>query len=203
MKNRNRLFTLQLFAEAAAEGAPAASPAAQPAPVSTADPATPAAPVEQGLALAALCSSTSATSADPATPAATAPETALRTHFDALTTQAAALQKTFPGFSLEDELKNPVFLRMTAPDVNIPLADAYYALHHKELQAAAMQVTAQLTAQKLAASVQAGALRPDETGSAQAPSVTAFSYASASRRQREALKQKIRNAAALGKRIFP
>nr|DAI86511.1 MAG TPA: hypothetical protein [Caudoviricetes sp.] len=127
----------------------------------------------------------------------------VRAHFDALTAQAAELQKTFPGFSLAEELKNPVFLRMTAPGISIPLADAYYAVHHKELQTAAMQVTAQVTAQKLAASVQAGTLRPDESGGAQAPSVTAFNYASASRQQREALKQRIRAAAAQGKRIFP
>ena len=42
-----------------------------------------------------------------------------------------------------------------------------------------------------------------QEGQAQAPSVTTFDYAHASREQREALKRQIREAAARGEKIYP
>jgi hypothetical protein len=114
------------------------------------------------------------------------------------------MKKVFPKFELRAELQNPYFAKMTAPNIGMSVEDAYYAVHRKEIQAAAMQVTAQKTAQKLSNSIQAGGRRPNENGaSGQAPSVTSFNYKNASREQREALKRRIYEAAASGRKIFP
>ena len=121
-------------------------------------------------------------------------------HIMKLEQQGEALKKVFPKFDLRTELQNPAFARMTSPNVGISVEDAYYAVHRNEIQAAAMQVTAQKTAQKISNSIQAGSRRPNENGtSGQAPSVTTFDYRTASREQREAFKKRIRS----GEKIYP
>lgn len=121
-------------------------------------------------------------------------------HIMKLEQQGEALKKVFPNFDLRTELQNPAFARMTSPNVGISVEDAYYAVHRNEIQTAAMQVTAQKTAQKISNAIQAGSRRPDENGtSGQAPSVTTFDYRNASREQREALKKRIRS----GEKIYP
>lgn len=124
-------------------------------------------------------------------------------HIEGLRQQGEAMKATFPNFDLATELRNPAFARMTAPNVGISVEDAYYAVHRKEIQAAAMQVTQQQTATKMANAIRSGS-RPVENGtSSQAPSVTSFDYRTASRDQREALKKRIRDAAARGEKIYP
>ena len=121
-------------------------------------------------------------------------------HIMKLEQQGEAMKKVFPNFDLRKELQNPAFARMTSPNVGISVEDAYYAVHRNEIQTAAMQVTAQKTAQKISNAIQAGSRRPDENGtSGQAPSVTTFDYRNASREQREALKKRIRS----GEKIYP
>ena len=67
-----------------------------------------------------------------------------------------------------------------------------------------MEITAQRTAEQMANSIRSGQARPVENGtSAQAPSNTTFDYAHASREQRDALKRRIREAAAQGKKLYP
>lgn len=128
----------------------------------------------------------------------------IQAHLDKLQQQGEALKQIFPSFDLVTELQNPAFARMTAPNVGISVEDAYYAIHRKEIQTAAMQVTAQKTAQQMANSIRSGQSRPVENGTSnQAPSVTSFNYAKASREQREALKKQIRDAAAHGKKLYP
>lgn len=128
----------------------------------------------------------------------------IQAHLDKLQQQGEALKQIFPSFDLVTELQNPAFARMTAPNVGISVEDAYYAIHRKEIQTAAMQATAQKTAQQMANSIRSGQARPVENGTSnQAPSVTSFNYAKASREQREALKKQIRDAAAHGKKLYP
>ena len=128
----------------------------------------------------------------------------IRNHFVKLEQQGEALKKVFPNFDLRTELQNPVFARMTSPNVGVSVEDAYHAVHRKEIMQAGMQVTAQQTAQKISNAIQAGSRRPDENGTTgQAPSVTTFDYSKASREQREALKKKIRAAAARGEKLYP
>lgn len=125
-------------------------------------------------------------------------------HFLKLEQQGQAMKAIFPKFDLQTELRNPAFARMTSPNVGISVEDAYYAVHRQEIQAAAMQVTAQKTAQKISNSIQAGSRRPTESGaSAQAPSVTTFDYRAASKDQRNALKRQILAAAARGEKVYP
>ena len=131
-------------------------------------------------------------------------EQKIRQHIVKLQQQGEAMKKIFPNFDLRTELQNPVFARMTSPNVGISVEDAYYAVHRNELQTAAMQVTAQKTAQKISNSIQAGSRRPVEAGaSGQAPSVTTFDYSKASREQREAFKKDLRERMARGEKVYP
>ena len=128
----------------------------------------------------------------------------IQQHFENLHQQGEIMKKTFPGFDLMTELKNPAFARMTAPNVGISVEDAYYAVHRNEIQTASMQVAAQKTAQKISNSIQAGRSRPSENGTTgQAPSVTTFDYRNASKEQRDELKRQIRAAAARGEKLYP
>lgn len=131
-------------------------------------------------------------------------EQKIRNHFAGLEQQALEMQKIVPNFNLQTELKNPAFLRMTSPNVGISVRDAYYAVHHDEMQTAAMQATAKATAQKISNNIQAGQRRPDENGiSGQAPSATTFDYSKASREQREAFKRDLRERLARGEKVYP
>ena len=125
-------------------------------------------------------------------------------HIAKIYQQAEEMKKVFPNFDLRTEMQNPYFVRMTAPNVGMSVEAAYHAIHYKELQAAAMQVTAQKTAQKISNSIQSGSRRPNENGtSGQAPSVTTFDYSKASPEQRKAFKQFIRSEAAQGRKVYP
>ena len=128
----------------------------------------------------------------------------IQQHIQKLQEQGEALKKIFPNFDLRTELQDPAFARMTAPGVGISVEDAYYAVHRKAIQTAAMQVTAQKTAQKISNSIQAGQRRPMENGtSAQAPSVTTFDYKHASQEQRNEFKRKLRERMARGEKVYP
>ena len=128
----------------------------------------------------------------------------IEAHFMGLQRQAEAMREVFPGFDLGRALDDPLFARMTAPDVGISVEDAWYALHRTEIQSAAMQVAAQKTAQMLSDSVRSGRLRPSENGTRpQGAGVAAFDYRAASPQQRAALKKRIREAAARGEKLYP
>ena len=93
---------------------------------------------------------------------------------------------------------------MTAPGVNVPVETAYYAIHRQEIEQAALKAAADQTAKNMANAVRSGTMRPQENGSsAAAPSVSTFDYRTASKEQREALKQRIRNAGARGEKVYP
>ena len=126
-------------------------------------------------------------------------------YFAELETQANLLKKIYPTFDLQTELQNPAFARMTAPGQgNMRVEDAYYAIHRHEIHTAAMQETARKTAEMIANAIQSGSKRPEESGaSSQAPFVTAFDYAKASRDQREAFKKDLRMKMARGEKVYP
>lgn len=129
----------------------------------------------------------------------------IQQHIARLEQQGEELKKIFPNFDLRTELQNPVFARMTAPGKGImSVEDAYRAVHRQEIEAASMQVIAQKTAEKFSNAIQAGSRRPDEAGTTgRAPSVTTLDYRTASKEQRDALKQRIRDAAARGQKLYP
>lgn len=128
----------------------------------------------------------------------------IQQHIQSLEQQGEAMKKIFPSFDLRKELQNPAFARMTSPSGGVSVEAAYYAVHHQELQTAAMQETAKRTAQNISNAIRSGSHRPDENGiSGQAPSVTTFDYRNASAEQRNALKKRIRDAAARGEKLYP
>ena len=122
-------------------------------------------------------------------------------HIAKLEEETAELKEAFPDFDLYRELKNPAFARLTAPENGINAADAYYAIHRKEIQS---MRAGQNANEKKSAPKKPLPKRPSENGiSAQAPAVMQFDYRNAGKEQREALKKAIRAAAARGEKIYP
>jgi hypothetical protein len=131
-------------------------------------------------------------------------EQAIQNHLLKLHQQGEAMKAIFPNFDLQTELQNPVFAKMTAPNVGISVEDAYKAVHHKEIAQALTQAAVKNATQKVSNAIQSGQNRPDEAGaSGRAASVTNFDYSKASKEEREALKKEIRAAAARGEKIYP
>ena len=111
---------------------------------------------------------------------------ALRSHFHSLQEQASKLKEAYPDFDLSKELENPDFLRMTGPEMKIPLEVAYYALHKDDLQNRAMEIAAKATEEKLASAMQSNQGRPQENGSrGQGASINRFDYASMSKAEKK------------------
>ena len=129
-------------------------------------------------------------------------EQRIREHLISLEQQGERLKQKYPSFDLRTEMTNPTFVRMTAPNGGVSVEAAYYAIHHEEMERATAQATAQAVSQKLANSIASGSRRPAENGTSSAVNTT-FDYRSASPAQREALKQRIREAAARGEKIYP
>lgn len=121
-------------------------------------------------------------------------------HFRALEQQAQVLQEAYPAFDLRQELRNPLFARLTSPGVGVSVEDAFFTVHRQELQKAAVQAAQR----QMSRSIASGGRRPVENGlSGQASAVSAFDYRSASKEQREDLKRRIRQAAAEGRKVYP
>lgn len=94
-----------------------------------------------------------------------AEEQMLRQHWQKLSAQAEEMKTIFPGFDLAKELQTDErFARLTSPQNGVSVKDAYFAIHHDEIQQASMQYAGRMAAQKIAASVQANAARPREGG---------------------------------------
>ena len=91
-------------------------------------------------------------------------EVQLRQHFASLTKQAEEMKQTFPDFDLFQEMRNPDFMRLTAPGSGVSLKHAFYAVHGEELQQESMRYAAEKTGEKIAQSVISGASRPIENG---------------------------------------
>ena len=119
-------------------------------------------------------------------------------HIRSLERQSEDLKRQFPGFDLAKELQNQTFARLVSPRMGMSLEDAYHAVHRREIQAAAMQVAAQKTAQQISNAIRSGSLRPQE-GTSPTPAVTNFDYSKMDKAQRDALKRRIYR----GERILP
>ena len=131
-------------------------------------------------------------------------EAAMQQHYSNLRQQGEAMKAKYPQFDLDAEFKNPTFMRLTAPGVNIPVEDAYFLVHRKEIEKAALAEAAKQTTKNIANAMRSGTMRPQENGAASAaPSVSTFSYKNASPQQREELKKRIHAAAARGEKVYP
>ena len=88
-----------------------------------------------------------------------------KSHSDKIASEAAALKQKFPSFNLEKEMQNPHFAEMIKPGGGLSVEQAYYALHHREIEQALVEQTAARASQALSKSVQAGRRLPAENGS--------------------------------------
>lgn len=87
-----------------------------------------------------------------------------REHMAKLQQQAVVMQQRFPGFNLSTEMENPTFRRMTSPFGGLTVEQAYYALHHAEIEQAKQAETARAVSTAISNSIQAGRSRPQENG---------------------------------------
>ena len=122
----------------------------------------------------------------------------IRAHFDALCAQEAALRADFPDFRLSAALQDPAFLRLTAPGLGIEPRQAWLALHPEAL----IRRAAEGTAAALARSLASGARRPREGGGSGGAALS-LDPRRMPPADREALKRRIHDAAALGEKIYP
>ena len=132
------------------------------------------------------------------------PQQRFMAHIRKLQHQAQDFQTVVPGFDLRQELRNPLFARLTSPGVGLSVEDAFYAVHRKAMQEKSMEAAAQQATRMISNAIASGSHRPEESGTAaQAPSVSRFDYRNATPEQRKQLKDAIRKAAAEGRKLYP
>lgn len=92
----------------------------------------------------------------------------LQKHVAGVRAQAEELQKLFPNFSLEEEMKNPDFIRLTKPG-GISVKQAFFALHGEEMVPQLMAYGVQQGKNQISRSIQANQARPIEGASRRGP----------------------------------
>lgn len=120
-------------------------------------------------------------------------------HLGALLRQAEALRRSVPDFDLARELQDPEFVRMTAPHSGVSLADAYFARHRAELE----RETARRSLEAVSRSLRSAGARPKELRETGPGERFTLDPRSMSRAERDALKKRILEAKAQGKKIGP
>lgn len=121
-------------------------------------------------------------------------ELMMRQHIANLSQQAEELKKTFPNFDLREELKNPTFLRLTAPNSGLTVEAAFYAVHHAELAPQAMAAGIRRAQAQISQSIQANRARPVEGAmkSAQSTPNIGTDPRRMTREEREEIKERVR-----------
>jgi len=120
---------------------------------------------------------------------------ALRAHFARLCAEADALHRADPGFDLDTALHDPAFVRLTAPDVGVPVADAWYALHRREYA----ETLRRESLEQAAAAVASGSLRPREGGRTSGGELLGTDPRHMTAAQRAELRDRIKR----GERVYP
>ena len=118
-------------------------------------------------------------------------------HLMALEAEADVLRESVPDFDLLRELEDPGFLRLTAPHSGVSLADAYYARHRAERELE----TARRSLEAVSRSVRSLGARPRELRETGAGARFTGDPRQMSKAEREALKKRILEAKAQGRRI--
>ena len=119
---------------------------------------------------------------------------ALREHIMGLVQQGEELKKTFPDFNFDTEVQNPVFRRLTGPEVGLSVADAYFAIHRNELTPQLMGYGMRRAQSQMAQTLQAQQMRPAEgamRNQGQAADVR-LNPAKLTRKEREEIKRQVR-----------
>lgn len=91
-------------------------------------------------------------------------EMTMRRHVEKMNSDAAALKKSFKDFDLQKELQNPRFAAMVSPGGGLSVTEAYYAIHHREIEEAKEAETARNVAKAFSNSIQSGRQLPVENG---------------------------------------
>ena len=86
----------------------------------------------------------------------------LRQHFMELDRQAQEMKRIYPDFDLRAEMENETFRRLVAPNSGLKVSDAYFAVHHSELEPQAMVYGFQRAQQQISQTLQANQARPVE-----------------------------------------
>ena len=123
--------------------------------------------------------------------------TQISAHLETLLREAELLRQTLPEFDLLRELEDPGFLRLTAPHSGVSLSDAYYARHRAEIGERA----ARQSLEAFSRSLQSGAARPRESHGGQGAARLEKDPRAMSHVEREALKKRIREAGAQGRKL--
>ena len=125
--------------------------------------------------------------------------TQIAAHLQAMYAEAEALRRSVPDFDLAREMEDAEFVRMTAPHSGISLADAYFARHRAELQ----RDTARRSIEAVSRSLRSFGARPHELRETGQGGRFTLDPRSMSKEEREALKKRILEASAQGKKIGP
>ena len=123
--------------------------------------------------------------------------TKAKEHLNALIEQERYMKAKYPGFELSKAMEDERFLRLTAPHTGLSLEDAYCALHYGQLR----ENEARKSLMAVSNSVRAGELRPRENTGRQSASRISDDPRSMTREQREALKKRIYDAKAQGRKL--
>ena len=126
-----------------------------------------------------------------------------RAHFASLCEQAEALREELPDFDLGAALRDPAFLRLTAPALGVGVREAWAALHRGEIESRAARRGAEEAKRQLALAAASGSLRPREGGGLGAAALTRSDYRALSREAQQSLKRRILDAAARGEKVYP
>ena len=118
-------------------------------------------------------------------------------HLEAMLADAEKLRQNVPDFDLTRELEDPVFVRMTAPHSGISLADAYYARHRAERE----REMTRRNIEAVSRSLQSAAARPRKLRDTGAGERFTLNPGAMSRAEREALKKRILEAKAQGRKL--
>ena len=152
--------------------------------------------VENGAPTNQSCHSETSSQTGRGNPHPPSPESPLlRAHFARLCAEADALHRADPDFDLDSALRDPAFVRLTAPDVGVPVADAWYALHRREYA----ETLRRESLEQAAAAVASGSLRPREGGRASGGELLGTDPRHMTAAQRAELRDRIKR----GERVYP
>jgi len=89
-------------------------------------------------------------------------EMLVRQHIQRLVQQAEEMKKIYPDFDLQKEMQNETFRRLVAPNSGLKVADAFYAVHHTELEPQVMAYGIRTAKQQMSQTLAANQSRPVE-----------------------------------------
>ena len=112
------------------------------------------------------------------------------------------IERDFPEADPDKLFYDRRFFVLTSPLVGLSPSMAYAALHPTEYRQRVMRYTAAKCAELYAAALQSGGMRPIENGLS-AVACAPIQKSPETPAERAALRERIKKAAALGKKIFP